>query len=89
VLHAWVQLYVLHVWGLSFTTFAASPSHIFNTLHIPLVTSKLANMQRDPTHRANTASGGAVLSMQLALMEMTKWPPFFRKYWAFKPTIRA
>lgn len=38
---------------------------------------------------ANTASGGEVESIQLALMEITKWPPFFRKYWALRPTIRA
>ena len=41
------------------------------------------------TSRANTASGGAVESMQDALMEITKLPPFFRKYWELRPTIRA
>ena len=41
------------------------------------------------TSRAKTASGGAVESMHDALMEMTKLPPFFRKYWALRPTMRA
>ncbi len=41
------------------------------------------------TSRANTASGGAVESMQDALMEMTKKPPLRRKYCAFRPTMRA
>ena len=41
------------------------------------------------TSRANTASGGAVESMHDALMEITKLPPFLRKYWELRPTIRA
>ena len=41
------------------------------------------------TSRANTASGGAVESMQDDLMEITKLPVFFRKNCAFRPTIRA
>lgn len=28
-------------------------------------------------------------SMHEALMEMTKKPPFLRKYWELRPTIRA
>ena len=31
------------------------------------------------TSRANTASGAAVESMHEALIEITKWPPFFKK----------
>jgi hypothetical protein len=41
------------------------------------------------TSDANTAAAGAVESMQLALMEITKWPPFLRKLWALRPTIRV
>lgn len=41
------------------------------------------------TSAAKTASGWAVESIQDALMEMTKWPPFFRKYCEFSDTIRA
>lgn len=41
------------------------------------------------TSRAKTASGGAVESMHDALMEMTKFPLFFKKYCALIPTIRA
>ena len=41
------------------------------------------------TSRAKTASGGAVESMQEALMEMTKLPLFFRKCCALMPTMRA
>ena len=41
------------------------------------------------TSAANTASAEAVESMQLALMEITQCPPSFRKYFAFRPTMRA
>jgi hypothetical protein len=41
------------------------------------------------TSEAKTASAGAVESMQLALIETTTWPPFFRKWWALRATIRA
>ena len=41
------------------------------------------------TSLANTASGGAVESIHDALIEITKWPPFLRKYCAFKATILA
>lgn len=41
------------------------------------------------TSRANTASGTAVESIHDALIEITKLPPFLRKYWPFRPTIRA
>ena len=40
---------------------------------------RFAVNQRARTSLANTASGAAVESIQLALMEMTKWPPTFRK----------
>ena len=41
------------------------------------------------TSAANTASAEAVESMHDALIEMTQWPPFFKKYLALMPTIRA
>ena len=41
------------------------------------------------TSRANTAVGSLVLSMQLALMLMIKWPPFCKKYAALMATMRA
>lgn len=41
------------------------------------------------TSLAKTASGGAVESIQDALIEITKCPAFFKKYCAFTPTIRA
>lgn len=41
------------------------------------------------TSAAKTASAGAVESIQLALTEIKTWPSCFKKWWAFKPTIRA
>lgn len=41
------------------------------------------------TSAAKTTSAGAVESMQLALIETTMWPLFFRKWCALRPTIRA
>ena len=39
------------------------------------------------TSLAKTCSGGAVLSIQLALMEIRRPPPVLRKYLALMPTI--
>ena len=41
------------------------------------------------TSAAKTASAGAVESMHDALIEMTAWPPFLRKWCALRATMRA
>ena len=41
------------------------------------------------TSLAKTASGLAVESIQLALIEMTKWPPVFKKWCELRATIRV
>ena len=44
---------------------------------------------RAVTMRADLGDAGDVESMQLALMLITKWPSFLRKYEALRPTMRA
>ena len=40
------------------------------------------------TSLSNTTAGALVESIQFALIEMTKCPPFFKKYLQFKLNIR-